>query len=179
MITATLSEFAKLEGVRPSYITKLKQSGRLVITDEGLVDVDASRQRIASTADPNRDDVRARHASARTTAPDPTTDMVGQSFQKSRAVKERFLALSAKLDYELRSGSLVETESVKTAAESTGHIIRSMLENLPDQLAPLLAAEPDENRAHALLTEHIEIALTEIAARLAAVGRELIGDKAA
>lgn len=38
MTTATQSEFADLLGKDKSYVTRLKQAGRLVITAEGLVD---------------------------------------------------------------------------------------------------------------------------------------------
>ena len=61
MKTATQSEFARLIGVQKSYVTKLKEQGRLVMSADGkLVNVEASKQRIQQTADPNRDDVSQR-----------------------------------------------------------------------------------------------------------------------
>jgi hypothetical protein len=60
----TKSAFARRLGTAPSYITELAQAGRLVLAD-GQVEVEASLARIEATRDPNRDDVRQRHAKAR------------------------------------------------------------------------------------------------------------------
>lgn len=62
---ATQADFARRLGVSRSHVTGLKHAGRLVLTDNGLVDVDASIARIDATRDPNRDDVANRHAAAR------------------------------------------------------------------------------------------------------------------
>lgn len=186
--TASLSEFAKSLGVRPSYVTKLKAAGRLVLTDDGRVDVEASNARIAATADPNRDDVRARHAAARAEKPaaddsdnkplppsksEPTT--AGQSFAASRAVKERYLALNAKLEYERAAGRLVEVAAVQHAGAEAGAALRLMLDNLPDRLSPLLA-EGDaarEQRIYAHLREHVEQVLGEFSRRLESLARDV------
>jgi hypothetical protein len=58
------SAFARRLGVSPGYVTKLKDEGRLVLVD-GEVEVGASLARMEATKDPNRDDVRQRHAQAR------------------------------------------------------------------------------------------------------------------
>jgi hypothetical protein len=58
------SEFARRLGVAPSYVTKLAQEGRIVVVD-GQVEAEASLARMEATKDPNRDDVRQRHAKAR------------------------------------------------------------------------------------------------------------------
>ena len=181
----TLSEFARLQGWRPSYVTKLKQAGRLVLTDTGRVDVEASRARIKASEDPNRDDVRARHAAARE-APasepnDPSppksevADRAGQSYTTSRAVKERYLALNAKLESERAAGQLVETATVQRAGTEVGAVLRGALENLPDQLAPLLAeGDADrEARIYAHLRDHVEQLLGEISRKLESLTRDL------
>lgn len=182
----SLSEFARLQGWRPSYVTKLKQAGRLVLTDTGHVDVEASRARIKASEDPNRDDVRKRHAEARQAPPpaepnDPSppksdaADRAGQSYTTSRAVKERYLALNAKLEYERAAGQLVETAAVQRAGTEVGAVLRGALENLPDQLAPLLAeGDADrEARIYAHLRDHAEQILAEISRKLEALTRDL------
>ena len=58
---ATQADFARRLGVSRSHVTGLKHAGRLVLTDNGLVDVDASIARIDATRDPNRDDVNRPH----------------------------------------------------------------------------------------------------------------------
>lgn len=63
---ATQAEFARLLSWRPSYVTQLKQAGRLVLTDDGRrVRVSESLARIEATRDPSRAHVTERHAQAR------------------------------------------------------------------------------------------------------------------
>ena len=189
MPAVTLSEFARLQSWSPSYVTKLKQAGRLALTENGKrVLVEESVARIEATKDPNRDDVGARHARARQTrvggvpagdspaapVPDPQSP-AGQSFANSRAVKERFFALSAKLEYERAVGKVVDSAAVIAAGAEVGTVLRAMLENLVDQLAPALAeGDPErERRIHARLVEHHEMVLTEISDKLKALGTQL------
>lgn len=188
----TFSEFARLQGWSPSYVTKLRQAGRLVLTENGKrVFVEKSLARIEETRDPNRDDVAARHAETRATParshdPGPVGDplppstkdtqsQAGQSFAASRAVKERFLALGAKLEYERAVGKVVETAAVRAAGTEAGTVLRAALENLPDHLAPELAeGDPErEQRIRARLAGHVEQVLTEISDKLKALSEQV------
>jgi hypothetical protein len=83
------------------------------------------------------------------------------AYYEARARKEHYLALQAKLDYETRSGALVERGAVRRLAVEMGTVFRTSLERLPDQLASQLAAEPDGERVHALLTEAVEQVLRD------------------
>lgn len=56
------AEFARRAGYAKSYVTALKQAGRLVMTADGRVDAAASVARIEATRDPNRDDLESRRA---------------------------------------------------------------------------------------------------------------------
>jgi len=58
------SAFARRLGVDPAHVTRMAQAGRLVVVD-GQIEVEASLARMEATKDPNRDDVRQRHAKAR------------------------------------------------------------------------------------------------------------------
>lgn len=178
--TLTRSEFARLQGWVPSYVTKLAKAGRLVFTDDGKrVRVAESLASIKATEDPNRDDVQARWQGHREQAQDDEGDDVGTpqggegrtpedvSFQNARARKEYYAAQMARIEYEKAVGNLVDAEQVRMASANAGAIIRGLLENLPAQLAPELAAEQDEARVQALLVEHIEWLLMQISDRVA------------
>ena len=146
MPTASQAEFARQLGVDRSHITRLKQSGRLVLTADGRVDIEASRARILETADPNRDDVVARHAAAKVsphnTAPPPEAgDKVGNSYQAARAVKEKYLALDAKATYEQRIGELIPRQDVQAALDDLVAFARAGIENLPHRVAGLLVGK--------------------------------------
>jgi len=180
----TQAEFARLQGWSRSHVTGLKQAGRLVM-DGKRVDVKASLARIEATKDPNRDDVSRRHKEGRSSKggvgdvpttekpkmvppsqQSPMDERVSSTYQQSRAVKERYLALQAKAQYEKDIGKLVDVALVSKAGADLGTHLRSALENLQDRLAPELAPESDPARIHALLGEQFEYTLTEISRKL-------------
>jgi len=91
-----------------------------------------------------------------------------QNHSESRAVKEFYASETAKIEHEKLIGKLCDTASALHTGGEAGTIVRAMLENLPDQLAPVLAVETDENKVHALMVEYIEQLLHDIADRLSA-----------
>lgn len=54
------SEYARLRGWSPAYVSKLNRNGRLVLTPGGLVDVAASNDKVARTGEPTRGGRRTR-----------------------------------------------------------------------------------------------------------------------
>lgn len=177
------AEFARLMGVHPSYVTRLKQSGRLVLDEDGTVNVEASRLRILETSDPNRDDVAARHAAARGGMGGGAADApVPGSYQAARARKEKYLALQAQLDYERAAGKLIDRVAVERAVAGAVTLFRQRLENLPHRTAPLLISKTldeirgvlrDEVRsAFAELERELEARLNEIGETQVEHGRE-------
>lgn len=179
------AEFARQIGVDRAHVTRLKQAGRLVMADDGKVDAAASCARIAATADPNRDDVAARHAAARggkvspqETAPPPAAqpeDKVGNSYQAARAVKEKYLALDAKIDYEKKVGNLIPKEDVDAALKAMGAAVRSAMEIFPDQVAPIVAPVLEIEEVHNLLAQACRDVLAGIEHSLARYQAELPG----
>lgn len=155
MQTLNQTEFAKHIGVAKSYITQLKQEGRLVFAENGKVDVEASLLRIKETGDPNRDDVAARHAQNRgagahvaptfeNNAPVGTStptqqEKTGLSLQAARAVKENYQARMAKLDYEKAIGAVINADEAKMWAADIGATFSTGLESLSGRLSSELA----------------------------------------
>lgn len=168
--TMTRAEFAAHLGVRRSYITKLGHAGRLVLTEDGKrVIVEATKERIQDTRDPNRKDVVDRNAAQRRGEPLPENEgddiaVPGQriTHAEAKAAKEFYLAENARLDYEERCGKLLERNQVRMSIADAAATLRAALEALPPRLAPGLAGK-DETYIQAVLTEHIELALTELA----------------
>lgn len=187
MTIATQAEFARLMGVNRSTVTRTwKQAGRLVMEGD-KVDVEASRARIIATADPQRTDVAERHASARASAvpPAPTPeaqtaqpapekapqsteanaghpDVLGNSYQAARAVKEKYAALKAKADYEQQIAHLIPREDVDAAMRHLGAAVRSAMDVFPDQTAPLVAPVSSMDEVHSLLSEACRSVLADI-----------------
>jgi hypothetical protein len=173
--TMNQAQYATHRGVAKSYITKLKAEGRLVFTPAGLIDVAASDALIAQTAEPNRTDAVERHAAARNakTAPaapaapaEPpqksTEEEVGKTFHASKAVKEKYLALAARRDYEKSIGLLIDAHDAYYHMASVMTTCRATLERLPSQLAPELAGITDEGRVRQILSQYIQHALENL-----------------
>lgn len=151
------AEYARRRGWAKSYVTQLKQQGRLVLTPEGLVDVEASDALIARTASPAWQGVSERHARERTRrleqrrdeamaqgveapgADSGAIDRVGMSLQKARAMKEAYLAMQARAQYEQMVARLLPRDDVLRAMEDVVQTVRSALDTLPQRVAHRLA----------------------------------------
>lgn len=197
-LAVTQAEFARQCGWAKSYVTALKAAGRLVMDESGRVLVEASLRRIDETKDPNRADVAARHAAARSRAgapeapapqpeaptPNPEAptgqrdareDRVGQSYQQSKAVKELYLARMAKLDYERAAGQMVERAAVEGAVEDVLVTLRQALDQIPHRLAPVLVGQDIDAIRRQLRTE-IDSVRTALVANFKVGLRELAGE---
>lgn len=138
MTLETQTAFADRIKVAKSWVTQLKQQGRLVMggPDNTLVDVQASLELIARTnGAPER---------AAVTSPD---------YSDARASKEQFEAKLKELDLLERQGALCEAHEVALHTASAATVIRSMLEGMPHQLTPQLAPITDPTRTFAILDE--------------------------
>lgn len=179
---ATQSEFAALLGKNKSHITRLKQAGRIVLTAEGLVDVEKSQALIAATADPSRnaqvearanEQMRQEHSAPLPPPAQPQQESsIGNSFAAAKAVNEKYKALTAKLEYEQASGKLVDASEARLFAADLAATFRGALEVLPDRLAPELVPLNETETIRALLVESFEQVLTDIADKILKWGKE-------
>ena len=196
--TASFSAFARLLGERsPSYVTALKDAGRLVLTDDGKrVIIEASVQRIRDTADPGKIGVVARHAADRqgkagegapVAAGEPPAaaqrdDDVGDEaetaetpdgFQYWRKRNERAKALASERENAIADGQLLDAGEVSAAVAAAAISLRTTFEGLPDVLGPQLAGVNDEAQCRALLAEAIEHALEEASRKFGVLTRQV------
>ena len=168
MTTATQSEFAALIGKDKSYVTRLKQNGRLVMaqTDAGQrVDVVASKALLASTADPSR----TGKDGAQQSAGDGRGG--GINYNVARARNEQAKAQMAELELAVKQGKLVDAEEARLFAADLAATFRGSLEVLPDRLAPELVPLTDTEAVRAVLVESFEQVLTDIADKIAKWGK--------
>ena len=191
MTPLTQAAFARHLGVVKSYVTLLKQQGRLVMTHDGKVDVEASEAKIKATEDPGKSGVAERHSknreagqgaaavdakkTAKTESPeDPAEPETAGSpdYQKARARKETANADLAEMEARSRAGQLMETAAVLAAIADAGTTLRTFLQTIPPILAPQLATMADENQIRLLLEDQIEQSLSELTTRLAAMAKE-------
>jgi hypothetical protein len=168
MTTLNQTQFAKTIGKSKGYISMLKASGRLVMTEDGkLVDVEASIKLIADTADQNRDDVAARHEAERLARKNkkaievPAEDLQKVKFSEGRAKEQHFKALQAELDYKKTIGELVSKQEMQMAVTDMVMTFRQSIENLPHRISADLVGK-DVDVIRGLLRQEITSALNEL-----------------
>lgn len=88
----------------------------------------------------------------------------GLTFHEARTLKERYLAALRKIELDEKTGRLVEVEQVKLAAFNKARQARDTLLNIPDRIAPILAAERDQMKVAELLTRELRDALEGLSA---------------
>lgn len=171
MTTLTQAQFARHLGVDRAHVTRLKHTGRLVLTADGHIDVAESEARIAATADPAKAPVAERHAAGRAAAVDGATaaktageqmaEKVTTTYQQSRAVRERYAALTAKAEYETLIGKLVDADAARSAVADLCVTFRQSIEQWPDTVGPLLV-QKDQGEIRQILQEHAEVLLRNV-----------------
>jgi hypothetical protein len=92
-----------------------------------------------------------------------SANQAADALRAARAKRAGHEAEISRLTLERMQGKLAETASIRDAGERLGIALRTRLENLPDQLAPQLAAQTDTERVHALLVEAVEQVLQDTA----------------
>lgn len=159
MTYLTKSEFASRRGWSKSYVSKLANQDRLVLTADGKVDVEATETLLAESADPSKAAVAARHEDNRverdvrthlqpggdTPAVQPPVPQPGKGpdFQKARAHREYYLAQLAEAEFNKVQGNLVERKAVEDAAFAAGRTLRDLVFGLAPQLAAELTGMSD------------------------------------
>lgn len=172
-----LAAFARRLGVNRSTVTRAAQAGRLVLTADGRVLVQASLARWHASRG-GRDDVAARHAEARghgvAGVAAPATAAAGgqigplagdqlageaqapdagsRAFYEAEKVRWQNRQLLLSLD--LESGARIPRPALQREAHGLGATLRATVERLIDQTAPrLAAAATDADRRRLLATE--------------------------
>jgi len=192
--TESFRAFADRLGCKPGYVTQLKRTGRLALTEDGRrVRVAESLQLIASTRDPAKDGVRARHAAGRGQAmtlptetslgdvgagdaddmgqPTTTADPLYLRRTKAQAEREEALVRKALRDEQVEMGALMRRDDVLSFVADAVVQVRGRLELMPAVLSPQLAATDDEDVVRVKLQDAIEQACEELARKFSSIGK--------
>jgi len=165
----SITAYARHRGVSHVAVLKAIKAGRIEKEADGTIDPEkadaawarntnqAQQRKAAKQSETPRNDVEAE-------APvGPPIVNSGPNFAQSRAIKEAYNARLAKLSYEEKSGALVRTDSVKVAWFNTLRVLRDRTLNLPDRLAPILAAETDPKTVRDMLEDELRTILNDAA----------------
>ena len=87
-------------------------------------------------------------------------------YQTSRAIREAYVARLAKLEFEERTGKLLNADEVKVKHFNLARLLRDRIQQIPRKLAPQIVAavvaQPDQRVVEDLLMEAIREALEEL-----------------
>jgi hypothetical protein len=180
------SEFARILNKKPSYVTELNKYGRLVLTADGKkVLVTESLALIESSKDLSKGGVVERHENERAekthSDSEPKQDFekeltqsgkAGNLYQQSKAIREKYNALSAKLEYDKAIGKVLDADDIAKSVLNAATVMRSRLENMPDRYAPQFAAEQDPLRIKSIFMDAIETMLTEMSRQFKKIATE-------
>ncbi|CBJ50355.1 hypothetical protein [Ralstonia solanacearum] len=172
------SAFAELCGVSRQAVLNWKREGKLVMQG-ALVDVDASLARlgrvrkggapvkseqpalkvmeIALELGETLDDAAQRLAGE--------IDVDGTSFDEARRVKEVYLALLNRLEYEQKSGTLVDLDLASAILFEEFRAQRDAWLSWPAKVGPLVAAElgvEAADKVTAVLAAHVHKQITDL-----------------
>jgi hypothetical protein len=170
MTTGSLSEYARHIGAAPSYVTKLKAQGRLVMRDESgrqVVDFELSDRLIRNTADLGRARNGANAAPGRPPsaplAPVADGGRVDAIFRQAQAQERAFNAKMAELEYRKMAGELVPIDEVRGEVARLATALRESIMQLPARLGPVVAAESDAAKCIAAIEAELRQALRQSA----------------
>jgi hypothetical protein len=150
------ASFARRMAWNRSTVTRYAAAGKIVVTQDGMVDVEASKARLAASADPLKEGVRHRHREDRrargrdaggeeeggSLRADPN-DTSYQALTRHRAAAEYNRAELLRLELAEREGRLVDAEAVRRRALQLASAAGDAIMNLRYRLDPLLSGEAD------------------------------------
>lgn len=169
----TQAEYARYRGVSRQAVSKAVQAGRIVLADDGRIDpeaADASWRRNTDPSKPSnsvagnpRGAVPRRHRSGlQAEHLNLAGSGSGPDYHVSRAVREALQAKLLRLEYELKTGKLIDAEESRRAAFQDNRRVRDLLLAIPDRTAAQLAACSDPSECHRILTAEIRRACEEL-----------------
>ena len=178
----TRSDFARLKGWNRSYISKLGDQGRLVLSPDGkLVNVHATLALLDKSADPGKTHVAQRHAADRVdrdvgqyVRPDAPGDAEPSGagsgdpgYWESKARRESALADMAELELQARLKKLVDRALVESTVEALHRTLRDALMGLPTRLAPEFSSMTDAFEIEVKLRDALRALLTDLSKKTA------------
>jgi hypothetical protein len=170
MAKMTQAEYARYRGVSRQAVLKAVRSGRIVLDKNRRLNPDEADAAWLKNTDPTKPSnsvggdpsgavpkrFRSHAESERVMA------NAGPDYHVSRAVRETYLAKLIRLEYEQKTGKLIDAEESRRAAFEDNRRVRDLLLAIPDRTAAQLAACSDPNECRRLLTEEIRRACEEL-----------------
>lgn len=175
--------YARHRGVSHTAVRKALATGRITGASDGTIDPVVADEQWASSTNLSkpRNSVIGSPGRSRPVARPPasrsenslgddsqrvpaagTASRLAASYADSRAAREAYLARLAKLEFEQRSGKLVDADDVRAQVFALGRRMRDAILAMPDRLAPVLVGQSEAAVIHKLLSDDIIACLAEL-----------------
>lgn len=182
----TRKQFADLMGWSPSYVTKLGDQGRLVLTADGKRILVAETRALIDGTEGSRSDVALRHAEERAKpaafpgngpGDGAVADASLAQAKRVKAVAEarRLAALAdqEEMNRDKQAGALIAREDVDFVLNDFGATLRGLLENLADKLAPVVYPLTTLEETHTAISEAADAVLLEMSETMKRRAKEM------
>ena len=180
----SIRAYAQHRGVSHTAVAKAIKAGRISVEPDGKIDPAKADAQWARNTLPSQslNTGAAKPAAKVATPPVSTSVATGSSrelqppvetgrisapdYQTSRAIREAYAARLAKLEFEERTGKLLNADEVKVKHFNLARLLRDRIQQIPRKLAPQIVAavvaQPDQRVVEDLLMEAIREALEEL-----------------
>lgn len=181
----SIRAYAQHRGVSHTAVAKAIKAGRISVEPDGKIDPakadaewarntlpsqnlnpGASRSAPKVATPPVSTSVSTAPVANRELQPPLETRAAAPDYQTSRAIREAYAARLAKLEFEERTGKLLNADEVKVKHFNLARLLRDRIQQIPRKLAPQIVAavvaQPDQRVVEDLLMEAIREALEEL-----------------
>ena len=183
MALLSMRGYARHRGVSDAAVRKALATGRITVSRDGKIDSALADRQWEASTDLSKPRNSIVGVPKKRKAPGAPSDPLGtegpdaaepnghgngnaarmvSSYAASRAAREGYLARLAKLEFEVKSGKLVDADEVRAQVFALGRRARDALLGVPDRLAPVLVGQTDQAVIHRLLAEEIARGLAEL-----------------
>lgn len=161
-----LLQYAKDRGVEYTQLSKWAGQGRFssdAVRKDGrkwiVADAQELDRQVAAAKAPDRGGRGGAPAIDQALVQQQNQAAAIPSFAQSRAIREAYAARLTRLEFDQRSGKLVDKAELKMRLAKLHMSVRDALRTIPDRVAPIVAAETDQAKIHAMLLKEIGQAL--------------------
>ena len=180
MMGISIRAYARMRGCTEGAVRKAIAAKRITPNADGSIDPERANQEWARNTFAGKtlhEAARPAMAQPRTAAQPPpipqsaevTNDPVA-AYLRARAVSETFKAKIAQMEYEERTGKLMQATKAGEYAMQFSAIISDALSAWPDRLTPLVAATTEERVVHRILSNEAAALRRRVAKAIADAG---------
>lgn len=170
--SASRAKYAKMRGVSRQAVDAAVKTGRIAaaVLPDGKLDIELADRLWAENTNP----VQGEHGHIRKRKQKDTEELVEAAeavginpnapppLAESKTLEAAYKARLAQIDYEERSGILIDAEKVKKEAFRTARITRDAMLAIPDRLSAELAGITEPFVIHQKLMTEIRAAIEEV-----------------